>query len=228
MKIGILVTGHIAEELQSTHGEYDGMFARYLGGRGFEFDGYFVVDGKFPEGPEAADGWLISGSKHGVYEDHDWIPPLEDLVRKIIASKRPLVGICFGHQIIAQALGAKVEKFSGGWSVGRTTYETEDGPLTLDAWHQDQVMELPEGARVLASSEFCPYAALGYGDKVLTFQPHPEFDAGYTADLLEVRGPGVVPDGILDSAHAQTHKPNDRDAIATKIAEFFKQARVPA
>lgn len=228
MKIGILVTGHVAEALQGTHGEYDRVFARWLDGHGFTFRGWFVVDGQFPDGPGDADGWLITGSRHGTYEDHDWIAPLEALIRDIIASGRPLVGICFGHQIIAQALGGRVEKVARGWSVGRTTYDTATGPLTLDAWHQDQIVALPEGARVLAESDFCPHAALAYGDRVLSYQAHPEFSADYTRDLLERRGPGLVPNDLLDAARATTGKPNDSMKIAAAIADFFKRAKVPA
>ncbi len=228
MKIGILVTGHVAEALQGAHGEYDVMFARWLDGFGFHFQGWFVVDGQFPDGPKDADGWLITGSRHGAYEDHDWIPPLERLIRDIIAAGKPLVGICFGHQIIAQALGGRVEKVARGWSVGRTTYDTDGGPLTLDAWHQDQVVDLPEDARILASSDFCPHAALAYGDKVLSYQAHPEFPADYTRDLIEVRGPGIVPDDLLARAADQTCQPNDSARIAARIAAFFTHAKVPA
>ncbi len=228
MKIGILVTGHVAEGLRGTHGEYDAMFARWLDGHGFTFQGWFVVDGQFPDGPKDADGWLITGSRHGAYEDHDWIAPLEALIRDIVASGRPLVGICFGHQIIAQALGGRVEKAAQGWSVGRTTYDTDRGPLTLDAWHQDQVVELPEGAQVLAASEFCPYAALAYGDKVLSYQAHPEFPADYTIDLLDKRGPGIVPDDLLAAARAEAGKPNASATIAARVAGFFKHGKVPA
>lgn len=228
MKIGILVTGHIPEGLQGTHGEYDRMFARFLDGYGFDIQGWFVVDGQFPDGPEDADGWLITGSRHGAYEAHDWIPPLEALIRDIIASGRPLVGICFGHQIIAQALGGRVEKVARGWSVGRKTYDTDGGPLVLDAWHQDQVVDLPEGARVLAQSDFCPYAALAYGDRVLTYQAHPEFPAAYTRDLLEHRGPGIVPDDLLAEAWAASGKPTDSPQVAARIAAFFTRAEVSA
>lgn len=228
MKIGILVTGHVAEALRGAHGEYDRMFEGFLDGHGFTFEAWFVVDGQFPDGPESADGWLITGSRHGVYEGHGWIQPLEALIREIVASGRPLVGICFGHQIIAQAMGGRVEKYRRGWSVGRTIYHTENGPLALNSWHQDQIVDLPQGARVLARSEFCPYAALAYGERVLSYQAHPEFSAEYTRDLLDTRGPGIVPDDLLDAARDQTGQPNDSAIVATMIAEFFKRAKVPA
>ena len=143
MKIGILQTGHAPDELKSASGNYDEMFRRLLDGHGFSFDTYPVLDGVFPDGAEAADGWLINGSKHGAYEDHDWITPLEDLIREIHARKMPLVGVCFGHQVIAQALGGKVVKYDGGWSVGHTEYRLHGAPVQLNAWHQDQVVELP-------------------------------------------------------------------------------------
>ena len=119
MKIGILQTGHSPEDLFGPFGDYDGMFRDMLDGNGFEFQTWAVVDGVLPDGADEADAWLITGSKHGAYEDHAWIPPLEELIREINARKQPLAGICFGHQIIAQALGGKVEKYPGGWAIGR-------------------------------------------------------------------------------------------------------------
>ncbi len=153
MKIGILQTGHAPEELQPCsrlHGYVPGL----LHDQGFSFETYSIVDGIFPQSPEDADGWLITGSKHATYEDHDWIAPLETLIRDIAQTRRPLIGICFGHQIIAQALGGKVEKFSGGWAVGHQTYQFGGAPLSFNAWHQDQVTKRPEGAIVLASNDF--------------------------------------------------------------------------
>ena len=109
MKIGILQTGHAPDELLHDRGDYDAHFARLLDGNGFTFRTYNVVDMDFPGSIHDCDGWLITGSKHGAYEDHPFIPPLEALIREVYNTDLPLVGICFGHQIIAQALGGTVE-----------------------------------------------------------------------------------------------------------------------
>lgn len=223
MKIGILQAGHSPDEVRDSVGDYGEMFTRLLDGHGFTFEIFSVVDGEFPAGLDAADGWLITGSKHGAYEDHDWIPPLEDLIRKIKTAGQPLVGVCFGHQIIAQALGGKVEKFSGGWSVGRTEYDFGDETLALNAWHQDQVTKLPEGAEVIASTDFCANAALVYGDQILTIQPHPEFTSDLVSGLITHRGRGNVPDELLDHATENLSAPNDNRKFADRMAEVLKK-----
>lgn len=227
MKIGILQTGMAPVELASSHGEYPEMFERFLSGRGFEFQNYNILKHDFPKSIEDADGWLITGSRHGVYEDHDWIATLEDFVRKIYAADIPLVGVCFGHQIIAQALGGKVEKYTDGWSVGHAEYEMEDceDPVLLNAWHQDQVVELPEDARVIGSSEFCKYAMLTYGDKVMTVQPHPEFSDHFVEGLIKYRAIGVVPDDLLQVATSRMGAPKQAEMIANLFTDIFKQTK---
>ena len=203
MKIGILQTGHSPDNMKDALGDYGDMFVKLLGGHGFDFQIWSVVDGDFPASAVDADGWLITGSKHGAYEDHDWIPPLEQLIRAIREAGRPLVGICFGHQIIAQALGGKVEKFAGGWSVGRTEY-----------------------TKVVGASDFCANAALLYDDQIWTIQPHPEFTQDFIDGLIRTRGKGVVPDHQLQAASALLDAPTDNAKIADHIADFLKKERL--
>jgi GMP synthase-like glutamine amidotransferase len=225
MKIGILQTGHSPDNMKEQLGDYGEMFTKLLGGHDFEFHIWSVVDGDFPDSAVDADGWLITGSKFGAYEDHDWIPQLEQLILAIRDTGRPLVGVCFGHQIIAKTLGGKVEKFDGGWSVGRTEYTVNGAPMALNAWHQDQVTALPQGAQVVGSSDFCANAALLYDNQIWTIQPHPEFNADFIDGLIRTRGKGVVPDDKLADAGKLLDDPTNNADIAAYIAEFFKKER---
>ena len=198
------------------------MFERLLAGYGFEFRSFRVVDGEFPADVQACDGWLITGSRHGAYEDHAWIPPLEAFIRDAYAAHVPLVGICFGHQIIAQAMGGRVEKFAGGWAAGATDYDFEGEKITLNAWHQDQVTQKPEAARVVGRNAFCENAALLYDDRAFTVQAHPEFEPDFVDGLAQTRGRGVVPQPLLDSATARLSDPLNSATMAARIAAFFQ------
>ena len=224
MLIGILQTGYAPDALRED-GDYPDMFERLLDGHGFDFRTWRVVDTEFPASVTEADGWLITGSKHGVYEDHAFIAPLEQFVRDAFAARVPVAGICFGHQVMATALGGKVEKFSGGWSVGPTEYDFGGERLVLNAWHQDQVVAPPPGAEVIATTPFCAHAGFAYGDRGISVQPHPEFADDFVAGLIESRGRGLVPDAQLDDAKARLGQKLDTDRIAAQIAAFFKTHR---
>ncbi|MBK5933863.1 GMP synthase-like glutamine amidotransferase [Rhodovulum imhoffii] len=223
MKIGILAPGHAPEALRPAHGDYPDMFMRLLGEEGFTFRLWDVEAMEFPDSPSEAEGWLITGSRHGVYEGHAFIAPLEAFIRETYAAGVPMVGICFGHQIIAQALGGRVEKFGGGWAVGPTDYEIEGTPLTLNAWHQDQVLAPPEGARTVGHNPFCAHAALLYDGRAFTLQPHPEFDTPFIKGLMDTRAPGVVPEEHLAGARARMDVPVSSVTTARRIARFFKE-----
>lgn len=236
MLIGIIETGRPPGDLDKTHGNYPAMFQRLLSSvaSDLEFFTRAALDGDVPEDPAAADAWLITGSRYGVYERHDWIVRLEEFVRQAVAADVPLVGICFGHQVIASALGGTVVKSDKGWGVGHHEYDVTDtrpwmsktsGALNLNAVHQDQVTELPDGAEVLATSPFCENAVLAYGDRALTFQPHPEFDDDFKRDLIDARLVEIVPEDRMAAGNDSMSSDMTTDLAATWIVDFLKHAR---
>ena len=222
MKIGILTAGKVAVQMVSKHCEYAGMFAKMLDGHGFSFENYDVVDGVFPNSIHDCDGWLITRSPKGTYEDHHWIPPLEDFVGAAYTADVPVIGICFGHQVMAQAFGGKVEKFTGGWGLGNSVYElVGDTEKNLLAIHQDQVVEKPKEATVIASNDFCKYAGFAYRGKAMSFQPHPEMTSEFVRELIKIRAGVVFPQELADAALANADQPHDSDEIAKQMAEFY-------
>lgn len=224
MKIGILMTGHPPAEM-AHNGRYDAYFERLLGDQSFTYASWDVEGGELPAKVDEADGWLITGSRHGAYEDHPWIPPLEAFIRTCFDKRVPMIGVCFGHQIIAQAMGGKVEKFAKGWSVGAVDYPLDGETVTINAWHQDQVVEKPQQAQVMSSTDFCANAALIYDDVFWTIQPHPEYGHDFIEGLISYRGRGVVPDDQLSAARDRLGTPLAQETVAQKMAAFFKKER---
>lgn len=234
MRIGILETGRPPEGLER-HGSYGSMFERLLG-PDFETVVYPVIDDVLPERVDETDGWLVTGSRFGVYDEAPWIRRLEAFLREVLAARVPVVGICFGHQILASALGAKVEKAAAGWGAGPHGYDILERPawlegaaerFTLNAMHQDQVLSLPPGARLVASSDFCPYAGLAYGDHAISFQAHPEFDNAYERDLVALRRGDLIPEAVADPALAaidDAAEAPDAANAARWIRHFFAHA----
>ncbi|NVK42754.1 MAG: glutamine amidotransferase [Oceanospirillaceae bacterium] len=235
MKIGILAAGISPAELLPRYGSYADMFVALLGAAEpqLSFRIYEVRHNEFPAAASDCDGWIITGSACGVYDDLPWMSRLKALVLDIYNSDRPLVGICFGHQIVASAFGARVEKFEGGWGLGRQRYRIEDEhgfveserrDFSLNAIHQDQVLELPENARLFASSDFCPYAGLVYDDRIFTLQAHPEFRSDFEAELLELRRGKVIPAEVADAALATlvSEPPADSERVAQWMIRFLK------
>ena len=223
MHIGILSCGHMVEEVRAAHGSYPELYSRMLDGHGFRFSDWSVVDMDFPDSIDAADAWLLTGSRHGAYEPLPFIARLETFIRDAHAARKPMIGICFGHQIIAQALGGRVEKYHGGWALGRRRYGFSDGrAYALNAVHQDQVTTPPDGARTLASNDFCAHAALAYGGHILTLQPHPEIDADVLRTLVEARrAGGVFSNELSDQALSTADEPTDEPAAAQWLADFL-------
>jgi GMP synthase-like glutamine amidotransferase len=229
MKIGVLLPGHPRAPVRAVHGGFDDMARRFLAGRGLEIAAWDVEGGEMPASPAEADGWLVMGSRHAAYEDHPWLPGLRTFVRAAHGDGVPLGGICFGHQVIAQALGGEVRRHPDGWALGATDYDTPDGPMTLMALHQDQVTRPPEGAVTWAANAHCRHAGLRIGPRTLTVQAHPEFTAPVVASYVDaLRGTGPYPDALMDSAAASLGRGLDADRVAGMFAALFHGARADA
>jgi GMP synthase-like glutamine amidotransferase len=228
-RIGILETGYPPQNLQPRFGTYHRMFEDLLG-EGFDYTVFEVQQGHWPERPEDHDGFVVTGSAAGVYEDDPWIGALLDWLRRARGRTR-LVGVCFGHQAMAQAFGGKVVKSPRGWGVGLHAYQVSSREpwmapqaraFSIPASHQDQVVELPPNARIVAGEDFAPYAALAYDDQpAISFQGHPEFDPAYAAALVEARRGRQLSEQEADRAIESLKSPNDNRAVGTWIRNFL-------
>ncbi|MEL6583410.1 MAG: type 1 glutamine amidotransferase [Pseudomonadota bacterium] len=238
MRIGILETGPVNPALIDQHGPYTPMFDRFLKRADPSIETFAVLayEGALPNIHDA-DGWMITGSAYGAYEDHAWLPAFEQFLRDAIATGVPIGGICFGHQILAQALGGKVVKSDKGWGLGAQHYTLENAPtwaspigasFTNFAVHQDQVVEVPPTGTVLATNTFCQNAALFYGDanapQAITVQPHPEFEAGFVEDIIDLRKGHSFTKEQAESARATLTTPTSSQAWAEVFVKFFKDA----
>ena len=225
MKLAILETGTPPGDLEQRFGDYPAMLEGLLGDE-FEIEAFDVRAGELPRDPSAFDGYVITGSPAGVYENLAWIPPLLEFIRS--ARSRKMVGVCFGHQAMAEALGGKVEKSHKGWSTGLHRYSVTGSERWLDtgaevsapASHQDQVVAQPPNTRVVAQSAFTPYAALAWTDRpAISFQFHPEFSPEFAKALIETRR-DRLPDP--DAAIASLDAPNDNARVGGWIRRFLK------
>jgi len=225
MKLAILETGRPPGDLADQFGDYPAMFARMLG-NDFQIDTFDVAAGELPTESSAYDAYLITGSPAGVYDPLPWIEPLSSFIRSAKANK--MVGICFGHQIMAEALGGHVEKSDKGWGAGlhhysivrREPWQDGEREVAIPASHQDQVVLQPPNTEIVASSAFTPFAALAWTDRpAISFQFHPEFAPAFAKALIEKRY-DVVPDP--DAAIRSLDASNDNGRVAEWIRRFLK------
>ncbi len=234
MRIGILKCDTVAPELQPAFGDYPDMFRRLLGDGVArpEFRDYDLTAGGFPESLEECDAWLFTGSQWSAYDPDDWIARAHEVARELHRERRPTVGICFGHQLMARALGGRVERAEAGWGVGvhtarivarRPWMAPARDALPLLVSHQDQVIEPPREATVLAGHTFCPYGMTQIGDHVLTLQGHPEFPVGYSRAVMDKRrkqiGEATFRDGV-----ASLEQPIEPRVAAAWIHRFLQTA----
>ena len=229
MKLAILETGRPPEGILDRFGDYPSMFRTLLGEGAHDYTTYDVAGGQFPGEVEDHRAYIITGSSAGVYEPHPWIDPLKGFLQAA-RGRTALVGVCFGHQIMAEAFGGKVIKSPKGWGVGLHRYEVatrhawmdEAATIGVPASHQDQVVELPPGAQVVAASDFTPFGMLAYeGQRAISIQLHPEFTPDYARALIETRRGTRYSDAQAEAALASYAQPDDRSRVGGWIADFL-------
>jgi GMP synthase-like glutamine amidotransferase len=226
IRIGLLRMAELPEAGLGVHGPYVSVFEMLFDDRPVELVDVPVHEGATPESLADCEGWIITGSPASVYEDLDWIRTGEEIVRAAFAEERPLVGICFGHQLVAQALGGRVEKAANGWGIGAHRYETVrslpwiEGATTLLASHQDQVVEVPTDATVWSTSDYCPVAGMVLGERMLTVQGHPEFTPALVSALYDSRRDRLG-DAAVDAAQATLSTPLSNASVADAIVRLI-------
>lgn len=232
--VTIIETGLVSPKNREQHGSYPQMFAEMIRAAddSVTSDTVSIPAGDPLPAARELQAILITGSSAGVYDGFDWIAQLEDFVRAAHDAKVPMVGVCFGHQLIAQALGGVVRKSDKGWGLGRHVYDVAPGNGILDgtcialaASHQDQVIAPPSGAKTILSSDFTEHAALLYpGGTTLSVQPHPEFSVGYALACCEMaHSKGHAPDGLVAAARASLAKPLESAKLGSAITRFLNR-----
>ncbi|MBL8028265.1 MAG: hypothetical protein JNL74_17715 [Fibrobacteres bacterium] len=232
-RIGILLTQPANPERDSIFGNFADMFKTFLlsADSSLDFRVYNLLAGDWPVNFDECDGWLITGSFHGAYDDIPWIHKLKDLIVELHKAQEKIVGICFGHQIIAEALGGKVIKSEKGWGVGVHSFTVAEKfswmnpPLqqvSLLYSHQDQVVALPPNAVLIGGDDFCPNRMFAVDNNILVMQGHPEFSVEFEHYLLKGRREILTPE-LYSVAESSLKKPIDNETIAKWVVNFILQ-----
>ena len=233
MRIGILQCDHVRDIFREQgFDSYPDMFMDCFNraAPNLEFASYDCVSGEFPENPRECDAFITTGSRHSVLDDFGWIDTLEDFVLDTLDAGTRYVGICFGHQLLAPALGGRVVQADVGWGVGVSSNtiatpqwwmgDERKNHINLIVSHQDQVVELPSDVAVLGGSEFCPIYFCQLGDNAFTVQGHPEFSRGYSRALMEFRR-DIIPAPVVETGLASLEKSIDDDLFFRWIVKFM-------
>lgn len=233
MRICILDLDTPPPELADEHGTFASMFVDWLGPAMPEARFTPVVVETGHEVPQAGeyDGFLITGSRHGVYDELPWMAHVARLIRDASDARVPVTGVCFGHQLLAETYGGRVVKSPGGWVLGNMDYRASEAGVRMFgdarvealAMHQDQVVEAPPAAEILLGNDQCPIAALEYDGPALSVQFHPEFTRAFMFGLMETFGGERVPMKQLQQAMENLKAAPSRDKVAQTFASFYRR-----
>jgi GMP synthase-like glutamine amidotransferase len=232
MNIGLLQCDHVNEQFRHIIGDYPDAFRAVFAQHAPDITlrVYDVCHGELPQSLDECDGYITTGSKYSVYDDVEWIHQLAEFVRQAHHQQKKLIGICFGHQMIAHALGGKVAKSERGWGIGIKAVELqqtkdwmqpEQQAYQLLLSHQDQVLELPAEAEILGSNDHCPVAMLMMGRHMLGIQAHPEFTPAYAEALMDTRLERIGYDTV-QAAKSTLANPTDEGVLGQWMAAFFR------
>ncbi len=234
LTIGILLTDHVVPKLIEKHGDQD-VFYEYIFNKvdpSINLKVYDVVIDEYPNNIDECDGYIITGSKLSTYDDVDWIKTLEEYIRTLDASKKKLLGVCFGHQLIAQALGGKVEKAKVGWTLGVQPYDflskfpwvrNHNESVRLIHSHQDQVTVLPAKAELIAKNDMVPVAMFRVDDHIMSMQGHPEFSEEYAHDVANLRKEILGEKVFSKASRSLMKKDSDRLEVTQWWVDFFSK-----
>ena len=220
--------------LDLSGGDYDHLYADRLSraDNSFTYKSYRTHLGELPSSVNQCDVWLISGSPNSVYNDLPWIKNLIAFVRQLTGANKPLVGICFGHQVIATALGGKVEKSDRGWGVGMAQYAVSKPARWMQpsleqyniwVFHEDQITQLPAGAKILSGNDFCPAFLVQYNPVTMSIQGHPEFFKGFFTRVLGSHEFDSMPE-VRAQGLANLEGEHDGPILFSWIAKFLCQS----
>jgi GMP synthase-like glutamine amidotransferase len=232
MKVALLQSDNVMEKLQPEFGSYSGMVRSMFDGVDveLEFEIFDCQQGQYPDDIQRYDFYVTTGSKASAFDDEDWIRELVTFVKRLDENQKKLIGICFGHQIIALARGGEVERSNKGWGVGIANNRIVTQPewmsgtsvkLDMLVSHRDQISDLPSDTQIIAQSDFCPYFVVQWGDHFLSIQGHPEWKPEYSRALMNERR-GLIPDDRIDVGMQSLHQAPDGPLFVDWILDFVR------
>lgn len=225
VRVGLLRMDELSEYAQHVMGNYPELYAHMFRNENAEITDIKVHKGDGPASLDDFDAWILGGSRTSVYDDEPWVAEALEITRRLVAEERPVFGICFGHQLMAQALGGKVAKADAGWGIGVHAYQTNqtlpwfpegDEQITILTSHQDQVVDVPGDTVVWSSSEFCPVAGMLIGERAWSTQGHPELTPPVCEAIYDYRRDRLG-DDLVDTALATLNNPLSNEAFAAAI-----------